>query len=161
LAAEAEAKANAIAAKKKEIEEALKRRLEVAAAAAAAAAAPPPIIADLQSKIAAADGEVAALARRTTADLVLLSFTLAYLALASRATIVNDRYALPLVAPALLFAARVVEQFHRETFAMRLGLSTQDLRSLDGTTVANDAAAREQMNNVLRDIAGPEGAPPR
>lgn len=59
------------------------------------------------------------------------------------------------------FAARVVEQFHRETFAMRLGLSTQDLRSLDGTTVANDAAAREQMNNVLRDIAGPEGAPPR
>jgi hypothetical protein len=58
---------------------------------------------------AGAVGAVVALARRTTADLVLLSFTLAYLALASRATIVNDRYALPLVAPALLFAARLVE----------------------------------------------------
>lgn len=55
------------------------------------------------------------------------------------------------------FTSRVAEEFHRDAFAMRLGLSTQDLRSLDGTTVANEAAAREQMNNVLRDVSGPEG----
>ncbi len=53
---------------------------------------------------------------------------------------------------------RAVEAFHHERFAARLGLSTQDLRSLDGTTSANEAAAREQMNGVLRDIS--QGAGP-
>ncbi|MEZ4407615.1 MAG: hypothetical protein R3A52_14220 [Polyangiales bacterium] len=55
------------------------------------------------------------------------------------------------------FARRAVERFHAEAFATRVGLSTQDLRSLDGTTTVNDAAAREQMNGVLRDISGPGG----
>lgn len=50
-------------------------------------------------------------------------------------------------------AARAAEQFHRTAFATRVGLSTQDLRSLDGSTTTNDAAAREQMNGALRDIA--------
>ncbi len=49
-------------------------------------------------------------------------------------------------------ASRAAEAFHRTAFATRVGLSTQDLRSLDGTTTTNDAAAREQMNGVLRDI---------
>jgi hypothetical protein len=57
-------------------------------------------------------------------------------------------------------AARLAEEFHRAAFATRVGLSTQDLRSLDGSTVADTAAAREQMNNVLRDItANPDGTP--
>ncbi|MFO0648543.1 MAG: hypothetical protein U0326_20045 [Polyangiales bacterium] len=50
-------------------------------------------------------------------------------------------------------AQRAAEAFHRTAFATRVGLSTQDLRSLDGTTTTNDAAAREQMNGVLRDIS--------
>ncbi len=54
--------------------------------------------------------------------------------------------------------ARLVSQFHQEMFATRVGLSTQDLRSLDGSTVTDAAAAREQMNSVLRDIsADPDG----
>ena len=61
--------------------------------------------------------------------------------------------------PADHLAARAAEQFHRTVFATRVGLSTQDLRSLDGSTTTNDAAAREQMNGELRDIAGPEAAP--
>ncbi len=50
-------------------------------------------------------------------------------------------------------AQRAAEAFHRAAFATRVGLSTQDLRSLDGTTTTNDAAARRQMNGVLRDIS--------
>jgi hypothetical protein len=57
------------------------------------------------------------------------------------------------------FAARAVLAFHAQAFATRVGLSTTDVRSLDGTTTANDAAAREQMNGVLRDIAAPGGDP--
>ncbi|MBI5512383.1 MAG: hypothetical protein HY909_01365 [Deltaproteobacteria bacterium] len=57
-------------------------------------------------------------------------------------------------------ASRLAEEFHRTAFATRVGLSTQDLRSLDGSTVADTAAAREQMNNALRDItANPDGTP--
>jgi hypothetical protein len=58
--------------------------------------------------IAAGLGALVAIMRRTRADLVLLSFTLAYLALASRAVVLNDRYAIPLVVPALAFAGRLV-----------------------------------------------------
>jgi hypothetical protein len=50
-------------------------------------------------------------------------------------------------------ATRAVDAFHARAFATRVGLSTQDLRSLDGSTSTNDAAAREQMNGVLRDIS--------
>ncbi|MDB4927984.1 MAG: hypothetical protein JWM10_468, partial [Myxococcaceae bacterium] len=57
------------------------------------------------------------------------------------------------------FASRAVVAFHAQAFATRVGLSTTDVRSLDGTTTANDAAAREQMNGVLHDIAGPEAVP--
>ena len=55
-------------------------------------------------------GALRGLARRTAADLVLLSFVAAYLLLASRAAISNDRYVIPLVVPALLLAARAVEE---------------------------------------------------
>lgn len=61
--------------------------------------------------------------------------------------------------PSERFVVRAAEQFHRTVFATRMGLSTQDLRSLDGTTTINDAAAREQMNDTLRDLAR-EGAGP-
>ena len=56
-------------------------------------------------------------------------------------------------------ARRAAAEFHKTAFATRVGLSTQDLRSLDGTTTTNDAAAREQMNGVLRDITH-DGAGP-
>lgn len=55
--------------------------------------------------LAAFAGALLALARRTRADLVLLSFIAAYLLLASRAGELNDRYAIPLVVPALVLAA--------------------------------------------------------
>jgi tetratricopeptide (TPR) repeat protein len=61
--------------------------------------------------------------------------------------------------PSEAFAARAVQAFHTGAFATRVGLSTTDVRSLDGTTTANDAAAREQMNGVLHDITGPESSP--
>jgi len=57
-------------------------------------------------------------------------------------------------------AVRAVDQFHEERFATRLGLSTQDLRSLDGTTSANEEAARQQMQGVLRDLSTEPGARP-
>jgi hypothetical protein len=59
--------------------------------------------------IAAAGGFGTALFRRSRADLVLVAFVVAYLALASRAASLNDRYAIPLVVPALLLAARFTD----------------------------------------------------
>ena len=56
--------------------------------------------------IAAAVGAAIGLAVRTRADVLVIAFTVAYLALASRAGSLNDRYAIPLVVPALLLAAR-------------------------------------------------------
>jgi hypothetical protein len=50
------------------------------------------------------------------------------------------------------FAMRVADEVHAEIFAMRAGLTTVDLRSLDGSTVAGEQATREQMQNVLNDI---------
>jgi hypothetical protein len=55
--------------------------------------------------LAAGAGALLALVRRTRADLVLLSFVAAYLLLVSRATELNDRYAIPLTVPALVLAA--------------------------------------------------------
>jgi hypothetical protein len=55
-------------------------------------------------------GLVLALIRRTRADVVLLVYAVVFLALGSRAGIVTDRYAIPLVPVALLFAARLVEE---------------------------------------------------
>jgi hypothetical protein len=59
--------------------------------------------------VAGAAGALFAMFRRTRSDLVLLAFTLAYVVVASRAASLNDRYATPLVVPALLFAARLIE----------------------------------------------------
>src|SRR6185503_8239828 len=56
--------------------------------------------------VAAELGVVVALVRRTRADVVLLSFVAAYALLAARAGVLNDRYAIPVIVPALLFAAR-------------------------------------------------------
>jgi hypothetical protein len=56
--------------------------------------------------VAAGAGALLALALRTRADVVLLAYSAAYVALASRAAELNDRYAIPLAVPALLFAAR-------------------------------------------------------
>jgi hypothetical protein len=55
--------------------------------------------------IAAGLGAALALVRRRRADLVLLAFCAAYALLAARASILNDRYAIPLIVPALIFAA--------------------------------------------------------
>lgn len=59
--------------------------------------------------VTAALGAGYALWRRTPADCVLLSFGAAYIALFSHAAVLADRYAMPLVAPAILLAARLVE----------------------------------------------------
>ena len=69
--------------------------------------------------LAAAAGALVALVRRTRADLVLLAFVTAYLLLASRASSVNDRYSIPLVVPALLFAARLVNDAVAGLFGLR------------------------------------------
>jgi hypothetical protein len=59
---------------------------------------------------------------RTRPDVLLLTFSAAYLLLASRASVLNDRYAIPLVVPALLFAARALawtlERLHAPARAM-------------------------------------------
>jgi len=60
--------------------------------------------------VAATIGALRGLWRRAAADLVLLAFVVAYLLLASRAAIFNDRYVIPLVVPALLLAARAIEE---------------------------------------------------
>jgi len=59
--------------------------------------------------LASGAGVLVALARRTRADMLLLGFTAAYCLLASRAGVLNDRYAIPLAVPALLLAARAGE----------------------------------------------------
>ena len=51
------------------------------------------------------------------------------------------------------WAARLVEQFHRDVFALRGGMTTQDLDSLDGSTTAASQAQREQLQGVLTDVA--------
>lgn len=51
------------------------------------------------------------------------------------------------------FAARLVEEFHKNTFAMRVGLTSTDLNSLDGSTTLAGQAQREMMQNVLNDAA--------
>lgn len=58
--------------------------------------------------VVAAAGALLGLALRTRADVLVLAFTAAYLVLASRASVLNDRYAIPLAVPALLLAARAV-----------------------------------------------------
>ena len=50
-----------------------------------------------------------ALIKRTRADVVLLSYAAAYYLLASQAWVQDPRYAVPLVVPALLLAARAAQ----------------------------------------------------
>ena len=51
------------------------------------------------------------------------------------------------------WAARAVEDFHREAFAMHVGMTTRDLDSLDGSTTVASQAQREKMKGVLTDVA--------
>jgi len=51
------------------------------------------------------------------------------------------------------WAARAVEGFHHEAFAMRVGMTTRDLDSLDGSTTVASQAQREKMQGVLTDVA--------
>ncbi|NOT33787.1 MAG: hypothetical protein HOP12_06400, partial [Candidatus Eisenbacteria bacterium] len=71
--------------------------------------------------IAAAVGTLWALVRRTSSDLVLLAFAAGYLALASRAATLNDRYAIPLVVPAVTFAARAISEMLSRAWPARAG----------------------------------------
>lgn len=50
------------------------------------------------------------------------------------------------------WAARVVDAFHEQVFAMRGSMSTIDLRSLDGTNRATEDAQRERMRGVLNEV---------
>ena len=58
--------------------------------------------------LASGAGALLAVAIRSRADMVLLGFAVAYLVLASRAGVLNDRYGIPLVVPAVILAARAV-----------------------------------------------------
>ena len=51
------------------------------------------------------------------------------------------------------WAARLVEQFHREAFAMHVGMTTRDLDSLDGSTTVASQAQRDKLQGVLTDVA--------
>jgi tetratricopeptide (TPR) repeat protein len=51
------------------------------------------------------------------------------------------------------WAARLVESFHRDAFAMHVGMTTRDLDSLDGSTTVASQAQREKMQGVLTDVA--------
>ena len=51
------------------------------------------------------------------------------------------------------WAARLVEQFHKDAFAMRVGMTTRDLDSLDGSVTVASQAQREQLQGVLQDVA--------
>ena len=57
------------------------------------------------------------------------------------------------------FAARLVEAFHKNTFAMRVGLTSTDLNSLDGSTTLAGQAQREMMQNVLTEAAKDDLSP--
>jgi hypothetical protein len=55
-------------------------------------------------------------------------------------------------------ARRAAEAFHHDAFAMRVALSTGDLRSLDGSTGVADQAQRAQMQNMIQQLAqDPDG----
>lgn len=51
------------------------------------------------------------------------------------------------------WAARLVELFHKEAFAMRVGMTARDLDTLDGSTTVANQAQREQLQGVLTDLA--------
>jgi len=51
------------------------------------------------------------------------------------------------------FAARLVQEFHTNAFAIRAGLSTTDLRGLDGSVTPAGEANREEMRGMLNDLA--------
>ena len=51
------------------------------------------------------------------------------------------------------YARLVHRQFHDRAFAMPLGLSRVDLRSLDGTTTVGKDQARERMKGLLDDLS--------
>ena len=55
------------------------------------------------------------------------------------------------------WAAHLVEQFHKNAFAMRFGLTQVDLNSLDGSTTLAGQAQREKMQEALTEMAK-EGA---
>lgn len=50
-------------------------------------------------------------------------------------------------------AARLALEFHQNAFAMRVGLTQADLKSLDGSTGLAGQAQREQMKDVLKGLA--------
>lgn len=53
-------------------------------------------------------------------------------------------------------AARFVEEFHDRAFSVRGTTSSVDLRSLDGSVTGGREATRDQMQNVLQDLAQDE-----
>lgn len=56
-------------------------------------------------------------------------------------------------------AAATVDGFHRDAFSMRTGVSSLDLRGLDGTTGVNTEVAREQMQDLLDRLIAPPPSP--
>jgi hypothetical protein len=57
------------------------------------------------------------------------------------------------------WASRVAAAFHKNAFAPRVALTTGELGSLDGSTTLAGQAQREQMEELLRNMA--ESSPSR
>jgi hypothetical protein len=53
------------------------------------------------------------------------------------------------VKPQPVTPARAVEEFHKQAFAMPLGLTGADMNSLDGSTTTAEQAVRDQVDKVL------------
>jgi hypothetical protein len=62
----------------------------------------------------------------------------------------------PAKEPEPVTPARAVEEFHRQIFAMPLGLTGQDMNSLDGSTTVSEQAVRDRVDQVLDDLGKPD-----
>ena len=49
--------------------------------------------------------------------------------------------------------ARLIQDLHTNTFAMRVGLTQADLKSLDGSNTLAGQAQREAMQGLLKEVA--------
>ena len=52
------------------------------------------------------------------------------------------------------WAARLADTFHKNAFSIAVGLSQEDLQSLDGSTTVASQAERDQMKSMLKGMAG-------
>lgn len=54
--------------------------------------------------------------------------------------------------PEPMTAVKAVEEFHRQAFAMPLGLTGEDMNSLDGSTTVAEQAVRDRVDKMLGEV---------